>query len=329
MIKDKTEFRGLHIGNLEINIGEKRKKVVRDWPKPETISELWSFSGLFWFFWRFILGFLKTAASLFNLTEKRTHHGLIKQQLRQRLLQAYKEAHKLSHNENSWLSTPRTFPFWRQSTSCLWDPHTSIWDKWTRYFLLLENTIISREKLFGHQQIITGPTLLSAKIPKFLPRKHIRDPHGQSRSTNLSPQNYAQSSRSPHTWHSRAIGCYQAYVGRSQTTHVWGLSLSWVTRIVINNEKIEEPTSTSIDLILSTGMTKITTLTNSSKLRSRALQYFFEERSWAESSSETAWLYIRRRRSEMQRKLACVTLKHQGSLNSRSCLRPGQSFSIH
>lgn len=51
-------------------MGEERKKIVRDWPKPKNFTELRSFIGLLQFFHRFIKNFSHVAARLTNLTRK-------------------------------------------------------------------------------------------------------------------------------------------------------------------------------------------------------------------------------------------------------------------
>lgn len=43
---------------------------MREWPKPNSISELWSFMSLLQYFKRFIRGFSEKAAPLANLTQK-------------------------------------------------------------------------------------------------------------------------------------------------------------------------------------------------------------------------------------------------------------------
>lgn len=67
---DKTEFLGLQVGKKGIRVSDERKRVVQDWPTPQTISELRSLIGLLQFFRRFIHGFSETAAPLTNLTRK-------------------------------------------------------------------------------------------------------------------------------------------------------------------------------------------------------------------------------------------------------------------
>lgn len=69
-MKKHTEFLGLRIGQNGISVGAERTAVVRDWPKPQTISNLRSFDGLLQFLRRFISKFVETAAPLTNLTRK-------------------------------------------------------------------------------------------------------------------------------------------------------------------------------------------------------------------------------------------------------------------
>lgn len=58
------------VGNSGIKIGKERKKLILDWPRPCTLTELCSFLGLVQFFRRFIQDFSKLAAPLTNLTRK-------------------------------------------------------------------------------------------------------------------------------------------------------------------------------------------------------------------------------------------------------------------
>lgn len=63
-----TELLGLNVSREGIRIGSGRVKIVREWPKPGSISGLRSFLGLLKSFRRFLKGFLAIAASLTNLT---------------------------------------------------------------------------------------------------------------------------------------------------------------------------------------------------------------------------------------------------------------------
>lgn len=70
LMTSETEFLGLRVGRNGISIGEDRKKLVKDWPRPKSISELRSFVELLQFFRRFIHQFSEIAAPLTNLTRK-------------------------------------------------------------------------------------------------------------------------------------------------------------------------------------------------------------------------------------------------------------------
>lgn len=76
LMTEETEFLGLMVGRNGITIGEDRKKLVKEWPIPKTITELRSFLGLAQFFRRFIRNFSHKAAPLTNLTRK---NGSIRQ----------------------------------------------------------------------------------------------------------------------------------------------------------------------------------------------------------------------------------------------------------
>lgn len=69
-MQESVEFLGLKISKNGISIEEDKKKAIKDWPKPSSISEIRSFIGLLQFFRRFIRRFSEIAAPLTNLTRK-------------------------------------------------------------------------------------------------------------------------------------------------------------------------------------------------------------------------------------------------------------------
>lgn len=73
LMTTETEFLGLTIGIGGVKIGEERKKLIREWPKPKTVTELRSFLGLAQFFRRFIKSFSRIATPLTNLTRKHSN----------------------------------------------------------------------------------------------------------------------------------------------------------------------------------------------------------------------------------------------------------------
>lgn len=76
LMQEETEFLGLIVGRNGVKIGEERKRVIKEWPLPQNITELRSFLGLVQFFRRFIRKFSRIAAPLTNLTRK---HSTISQ----------------------------------------------------------------------------------------------------------------------------------------------------------------------------------------------------------------------------------------------------------
>lgn len=69
-MEHKTEFLGLELGQDGIGIGSERIRVVQQWPKPKTLSELRGFIGLLQYFRRFIKNFSRMAWPLTDLTRK-------------------------------------------------------------------------------------------------------------------------------------------------------------------------------------------------------------------------------------------------------------------
>lgn len=70
VLTTQTKFLGLQLGVNSISVGEDRKKIVREWPKPETLTDLRGLIGLLQSFRRFIEGFSKNAAPPTNLIQK-------------------------------------------------------------------------------------------------------------------------------------------------------------------------------------------------------------------------------------------------------------------
>lgn len=70
LFTQKTEFLGLDLGVDGISVGDERKRIVREWPRPSNLTELRGFIGLLQFFRRFIKDFSHIAAPLTNLTRK-------------------------------------------------------------------------------------------------------------------------------------------------------------------------------------------------------------------------------------------------------------------
>lgn len=66
----KNKFLRLHIGTSGICAGKDRKRIVNDWPKPTTVSELRGYIRLLQYFCRFIYKFLDIATPLTNLNRK-------------------------------------------------------------------------------------------------------------------------------------------------------------------------------------------------------------------------------------------------------------------
>ena len=69
-IKSEISFLGMIVGKEGLKVDPKKVEVLRDWPKPKTLTNVRNFMGLLQFFRRFIKGFSKLATPLTNLTKK-------------------------------------------------------------------------------------------------------------------------------------------------------------------------------------------------------------------------------------------------------------------
>ena len=69
-MKSEISFLGMIVGKGGIKVNPKKVEIIRDWPKPASLTEVRSFMGLLQFFRRFIKDFSKLAAPLTNLTKK-------------------------------------------------------------------------------------------------------------------------------------------------------------------------------------------------------------------------------------------------------------------
>ena len=69
-MKTEISFLGLVVGQNGLRVDPKKVKVLREWPKPKTLTDVRSFMGLLQFFRRFIKDFSKLASPLTNLTKK-------------------------------------------------------------------------------------------------------------------------------------------------------------------------------------------------------------------------------------------------------------------
>ena len=68
--KSEIEFLGLIVGRNGIQADPRKVEILRNWPKPKSLTDVRSFMGLLQFFRRFIKNFSGIAAPLTNLTKK-------------------------------------------------------------------------------------------------------------------------------------------------------------------------------------------------------------------------------------------------------------------
>ena len=69
-MKSEISFLGMNVGKGGIRVDEKKTEILKNWPKPTSLTDVRSFMGLLQFFRRFIKDFSKIATPLTNLTKK-------------------------------------------------------------------------------------------------------------------------------------------------------------------------------------------------------------------------------------------------------------------
>ena len=69
-MKTEMEFLGFTVGEKGLRFNPEKVKVLKTWPKPDTLTDLRSFLRLLQFFRRFISGFSEIATPLTNITKK-------------------------------------------------------------------------------------------------------------------------------------------------------------------------------------------------------------------------------------------------------------------
>lgn len=69
-MKSEISFLGMIVGKGGIKVDPKKVEVLKNWPKPNSLTDVRSFMGLLQFFRRFIKDFSKLSAPLTNLTKK-------------------------------------------------------------------------------------------------------------------------------------------------------------------------------------------------------------------------------------------------------------------
>ena len=67
---EETEFLGLIVGRNGTRVNPEKVAILRDWPRPKTLTDVRSFIALLQFFRRFVKGFSEIAAPLTGLTRK-------------------------------------------------------------------------------------------------------------------------------------------------------------------------------------------------------------------------------------------------------------------
>ncbi|CAN4097672.1 unnamed protein product [Withania somnifera] len=67
---ESVAFLGHVVSKAGVSIDPAKVRVVRDWPRPTTITEIRSFVGLAGYYWQFVEGFSTIAALLTALTRK-------------------------------------------------------------------------------------------------------------------------------------------------------------------------------------------------------------------------------------------------------------------
>jgi hypothetical protein len=66
---NKVQYLGYIVDEHGVHVDPAKIQVIRDWPAPTTLTELWSFLGLANFYRRFVLGFSHIAWALSQVTK--------------------------------------------------------------------------------------------------------------------------------------------------------------------------------------------------------------------------------------------------------------------
>jgi hypothetical protein len=64
---NKVHYLGYIIDQHDVHVDPSKIQVIRDWPAPTTLTDLWSFLGLANFYHRFVLGFSHIAWALIQI----------------------------------------------------------------------------------------------------------------------------------------------------------------------------------------------------------------------------------------------------------------------
>jgi hypothetical protein len=66
---NRVKYLGYIVDEHEVHVDQGKIQVIRDWPAPTTLTELWRFMGLTNFYQRIVLGFFHIAWDLSHVTK--------------------------------------------------------------------------------------------------------------------------------------------------------------------------------------------------------------------------------------------------------------------
>ena len=70
VLVEASDIFGHIISSEGVEVDPRKIEAVKNWPRPLTLTDIWSFLGLMGYHWRFVDGFTSIASLLITLTQK-------------------------------------------------------------------------------------------------------------------------------------------------------------------------------------------------------------------------------------------------------------------